>query len=551
MPAVRQLVESDQVLAVGADRVALGGGQVPDGVGHRDLVDHFPRTQLPLRDGAVDEQRRVRVAVGAELRVERPEAHRHLGILDRLVLQDRDAVLVAREVLVLDRGLDLLPVERGGHALELARPDDVLAVGSDVDAVRRLAAGHEVDEAGDLLRIEHLDPAEHVPLAGGGGLLGDPPVDGRDVVAIALGRGHLELAGRTLGVVRREEHPAVGDLLAGVPEVVVEGRHQDLPANRHLTALRVDLDPGDHALVVGGVLGHLDRRALRQRNREARRHHGVLRVGRDERRAVVARHVGHRADDLLGLEVAQVDARNPTVHLVDEQPATVVVAVGLRQRRVVHIAPGQVPQHLLRLVVEAVAGGGVGREDGNRREVPHRRHAVDVHLARVPARCEEVVLVEVPRRDVRLGRRHRGVRCRRGPPLPALGSAGGAPARTERERRDPNCHPSHGPCASLAHARAPCLSAPVVSVSGWARPRGPPAAIESAASRRDDCRTTAWAGDPAPGPGCWGSPSAPRRPSAAGGPRTRHAASGWRPGAARCSARSAGRAPPTSCRWGS
>ena len=156
------LLRPTSYLPSGLTRVALGRRQVADRVGHRHLVHDLPGPELPLGDRAVHEQRGVGVAVGAELRVQRAEADRHLGVLDRLVLQHRDAVLVAGEVLVADRRLDLLPVEGGGDALELAGADDVLAVGRHVDPVRRLAAGHEVDEAGVLRGVDDLDSADHL-----------------------------------------------------------------------------------------------------------------------------------------------------------------------------------------------------------------------------------------------------------------------------------------------------------------------------------------------------------------------------------------------------
>ncbi|WP_288100619.1 hypothetical protein, partial [Herbaspirillum sp.] len=60
-------------------------------------------------------------------------------------------------------------------------------------------------------------------------------------------------------------------------------------------------------------------------------------------------------EDLLGLEVAQVDARDAAVGVVvDKQPPPVVLAVGLGESRMVGVAPGVAAQHLLRLVVEAV-----------------------------------------------------------------------------------------------------------------------------------------------------------------------------------------------------
>src|SRR5262249_37182839 len=162
---------------------------------------------------------RIGIAVRPELRVQRTEAYRNFGVLDRLVLEDRDAVLVAGEVLVADRGLYFFEVERRGDALKLARPDDPFAVRRHVYPVGRFAAGHEVDEAGYLLRIDHPDAANHLPLAFGGGLLGGAPVDRGDVVTVALRRRDLELPGRPLGVVGREEHPPVRYLLAGIAEV--------------------------------------------------------------------------------------------------------------------------------------------------------------------------------------------------------------------------------------------------------------------------------------------------------------------------------------------
>ena len=180
-----------------------------------------------------------------------------------------------------------------------------------------------------LLRIDHLDPVDDVALALGDGLLGRPPVHRRDVVLIALRGGDLELAGGALAVVRAEEHPPIRRQLAGVAEVVVERRHQDLPGQRHLAGSRVDLDAGDDALVIGGVLVDPDG-PVRHRDGEAGGHHRVFGVRRDERRGVIAVQVRDRPEDLLGLEVAQVDARDAPVHLVDEQPAPVVIALGLR-----------------------------------------------------------------------------------------------------------------------------------------------------------------------------------------------------------------------------
>ena len=82
--------------------------------------------------------------------------------------------------------------------------------------------------------------------------------------------------------------------------------------------------------------------------------------------------------------------------------------------RVARIAPRQVSQHLLGVIVEPVSRGRIRREHGNRREMPHRRDAIDVHLPGVTAGREEVILVQITRGDVGLLRRHSDVRrsCR-------------------------------------------------------------------------------------------------------------------------------------------
>ena len=54
----------------------------------------------------------------------------------------------------------------------LPEPMMYLPSGDDVHAVGRLAARQQVDEARDLLRVEHLHAADHLALALGRGLLG-------------------------------------------------------------------------------------------------------------------------------------------------------------------------------------------------------------------------------------------------------------------------------------------------------------------------------------------------------------------------------------------
>ena len=221
---------------------------------------------------------------------------------------------------------------------------------------------------GTFAGIEHRHAVEHRGLAVLDGLLGGAPVDDRGVVALALRRCRLERLVRHLRVVGGPERPARARPLAGRSEVPVERRRQDLPAHRHLAALRIDLDAADHAVELGLVGGRVGVAALGQRHREPRRDEDVFAVLGHERRAVVAARVRDRPEDLLGLEIAQVDARDAVVGVVvDEQPAAVVLAVALRQPRMVDVAPREAAHHLLRFLVEAVAGRRIRREDGNGR----------------------------------------------------------------------------------------------------------------------------------------------------------------------------------------
>ncbi|HSJ50649.1 MAG TPA: hypothetical protein VLA90_05110 [Actinomycetota bacterium] len=81
-------------------------------------------------DAAVDEQRRVRVPLGIELRVKGSDADLHLPGHDGVERQDRDAVGIGPlEVPIGDRLLDELDVEDRDVRVELARDDDVVPVG--------------------------------------------------------------------------------------------------------------------------------------------------------------------------------------------------------------------------------------------------------------------------------------------------------------------------------------------------------------------------------------------------------------------------------------
>ena len=74
----------------------------------------------------------------------------------------------------------------------------------------------------------------------------------------------------------------------------------------------------------------------------------------------------------------------------------------------VHVAPGIVAQHFLRLLVEAVAGGGIRREHRDGGDVAHGGNAGHVDLSRVASAVEEIELVELARLDERA---LRGLAC--------------------------------------------------------------------------------------------------------------------------------------------
>ena len=346
----RPLVHGHHPVALRLHGVAVGGGDVADVVVHRQLLDQLHLRERPLRDLRLDEHRRVGVALVVEDRVQGAEPELDLA-LDRLLeVEDRNAVgILAHEVLGVDQRLDLREVEDGGVRVELAAHDHVLAVRGDVGAVRALRLGHEGEHAlgrGGLER-DHREAVDRHRLAGLEELLGLLPVDDVQVVHVVLRGAGLERrlalqvpAVRALGVERVHEGPAVAVELARVGEVLHVGRRLDRERLLgHDAALgAVELPERDRAAVLLVVL--LDRRvAAAERGGILRAFDHVLGVRRDERRAVV-RLEDRVRDDLRGGEVGEVDHRHARVGLVtDEQELPVVVAVRLRQVRVVGVPP--------------------------------------------------------------------------------------------------------------------------------------------------------------------------------------------------------------------
>ncbi len=225
----------------------------------------------------------------------------------------------------------------------------------------------------------------------------------------------LDAAGGHFGVERIAEDPAFAGALAAIAQVLPVGRQLDGERLRHVdpAGFAVELPEGDHAAVVGLVV--LDGAIA-----EAERH-GVLAtlddvvgVGRHERAAVVAD--GDRVlDDLLHFKVAQVDDRHAGVGLVvDEQEVTVIVTVGLAEGRMMGVGPGErlavdglttLSQNFLRAQLAiAEALPRLRGEDGDLLQDAHRRQTNDVHLARLAAGGELIVLVVLAAGGVGLDR---------------------------------------------------------------------------------------------------------------------------------------------------
>ncbi|TLD45613.1 MAG: hypothetical protein FAZ92_02125 [Accumulibacter sp.] len=396
----RQLVQRHQVTALGIDRVTLHRHQVADVVVHADLVEHLAFAEVPLDDLRIDVERSVGDArLRVVLRVQWAEAELHLRVQRILHADHRDAVGIRRfEPAGLDRRLDLLERVDRDVRVELAGNGDELAVGSDIDAVRRLRLGHQEEHALLHRRVhhQHVVTVDLLRPAGGNQLGSLLPVDHMQVVGVLrraagfIGRpALLDAADVTLAAERVGERPAVGRPLAGVGQVLAVGWQFDRERLLRIDAalLAVELPVGDAAAVLLVELLEREELLVLQRCRVLRRLDHVLGVRRDEGTAVFGLE-DRVDDDLLGLEVAQVDHRQPRVRLVvDEQELAVVLALRLRDRRVVRVAPGDflavdptLRQDGFRAFVEAVALPGLGSEHTDVLENAHRGDAIDDHL---------------------------------------------------------------------------------------------------------------------------------------------------------------------------
>jgi len=420
----RQLVQRHQVASLGIDRVTLHRHQVTDVVVHADLVEHLAFAEVPLDDLRVDIERGVgNTRLGIVLRMQRPEAELHLRVQHILHADHRYAVGILRfELAGLDRRLDLLERVDRDVRVELAGNGDELAVWGDIDAVRRLRFGHQEKHALLHGRVhhQHVVAVDLLRLAGGNQLGSLLPVDHVQVVGVlrrAAGfirrPALLDAADVTFAAERVGERPAVRRPLAGVGQVLAVRRQFDRERLLRIDAalLAVELPVRDAAAVLLVELLERVELLVLQRRRVLRRLDDVLGVRRGEGAAVFGLE-DRVDDDLLGLEVAQVDHRQPRVGLVvDEQELAVVLALRLGDRRVVRVAPGDVlavdpalRQDGFRAFVETVALPRLGSEHTDVLENAHRGDAIDDHLPGLAAGREGDELVALAGRYVGLGR---------------------------------------------------------------------------------------------------------------------------------------------------
>ena len=144
----RPLVECDEIFAARLDRITVRGGEVPGIVLQRQLVDHLPAgavriSDLPLRNGTVEVEARVTVAVTVKLRMKRSETDRYLCDTSGAERDHRDAVRVVFETAAFDSCLNALEAENLHVRVELAADGDVFTVRADVDAVRAFWFGRQ------------------------------------------------------------------------------------------------------------------------------------------------------------------------------------------------------------------------------------------------------------------------------------------------------------------------------------------------------------------------------------------------------------------------
>jgi hypothetical protein len=362
--------------------------------------------------------------LAVELGMQGAQAQVDLMLQDILHGDDGHAVgVLALELAVGDGLLDLFEAIDRDVAIQLAGDDHELAVRGHVHAMGALGLGDQIEEAlGDgLLHGYEVIALFLFDLAGLDQFLGLLPVGHMQVVGVLGGAAGLEgraaaldAAHVALGAEGISEAPTIAGPLAGVGEILAVGPQLkgegvfgidaalflvEFPVGQTAAVFVIEFLQGDEAVIEQrrGVLDGL---------------HDIFGVGGHEGAAMGGLEEGVD-DDLLGLEVVQIDDRDARIGLVvDEEPAPVVGALGLRQSGVVGIAIDHIlapdaalGQDRLGLVVEAIALPGFRGEDPDVLEQPHGGDAIDDDLTGLATGTEDHVLIAAAAGDIGLGRR--------------------------------------------------------------------------------------------------------------------------------------------------
>ena len=422
-----QLVQSDDVVTLRILGLALHSTEVTDIVVDVLAVDDFTLQVIPADHLTVDVERGVDLAVLpvlAVLVVQGPKAQLSLTMGGLFHVENGDAVGVfAGIVLVVDRFFDFVPAVNRRMGIELSADDDIFTVGGDVDTVGRLGLGDQEErivldrhvDGNDPVAVDDLDV--FVILGQFGQFF--PVVDMEEVgIVPAHPRFHrrqalLDTAGIHLGVETVGEAPSVARLFSGIGEVLHIGGHLDGEGffRNDPPDLGVEF-PDRHPAAIGlfvlfdGVVVVIEGSTV------LACFENVFAVGGEESPAVVRLEDGVD-HDLLGDEVLQVDDRQTGVgFVVDDQPLSVVLSVGLGEGGVVGISPGDLLAADLALredrfgiVVIAPSLPRFRGEDTDVLEDPHRGNPVDHDLPRLSAGTEDNVLVPSATGGVGLGGR--------------------------------------------------------------------------------------------------------------------------------------------------
>ena len=228
---LRELVQRDQPFSVRLLGLTHRGMVVAGLIVHVELLDDgidllalerpFGEIDVPLADLAVEEQRRIGVALAVVGRMQRPEAEFGLG--------DHD---VARLDLVVEQLVEQPHVHHRHRRRKLAGRDDMDAVGRGVHAVRIVRDRNVARVGRPLAAVEHGHAVHFLEVALLDRLL--DPLEVEDDDPILLVGGHLGQGDAFLAVVAGRE--AVFALIVGI-DVVEIAADDHLPGDLHGVAV--------------------------------------------------------------------------------------------------------------------------------------------------------------------------------------------------------------------------------------------------------------------------------------------------------------------------